>query len=54
VLAVLGVSEDDQLFSIMKISIYVFSRSKTTKSDLMCVCFLQMSENRHIGGRHAQ
>jgi hypothetical protein len=53
-LAVLGVSGDDQLFSVMKISIYLFLCRKTAMLDLICVCFLQMSENRRRGGRRAQ
>jgi hypothetical protein len=50
VLAVLGVSEDDQLFGVMKISIYL----SCVESDLIYVCFLHMSKNRGRGGRCAQ
>jgi hypothetical protein len=48
------VSEDDHLFSAMEIFVYLFLCWKTAESDLMCVCFLQMSENKRRGARRAQ
>jgi hypothetical protein len=48
------VSEDDHLFSAIEISVYLFVCWKTEESDMMHVCFLQMSENRRRGERRAQ
>jgi hypothetical protein len=55
-LAVLRVSEDAYFFSVMKTSIYLFlcRKTETVGSGLMCVCFLQMFDNRCRGGRRAQ
>jgi hypothetical protein len=52
--SVLEISEDAHLFSVVENSILFSYAARFARSVLMCGCILQMSENRHIGGRHAQ
>jgi hypothetical protein len=35
-------------------SIHLFLCLKTTESDLICMCFIHMSENKRRGARRAQ
>jgi hypothetical protein len=52
--SVLEISEDVHLFSVVENSILFSYATRFARSVLMCGCILQMSENRRIGGRHAQ
>jgi hypothetical protein len=52
--SVLEISEDAHLFSVVENSILFSYVARFARSVLMCVCILQMSENRHRGGRRAQ
>jgi hypothetical protein len=52
--SVLEISEDVHLFSVVKNSILFSYAARFARSVLMCGCILQMSENRHRGGRRAQ
>jgi hypothetical protein len=51
---VLEISEDAHLLSIVEEFYTLFLCCKLTRSVLMCGCILQMSDNRHRGGRRAQ
>jgi hypothetical protein len=51
---VLGVSEDAYLISIVEEFYTLFLCCKFARLVLMCDCILQMSDNRHRGGRRAQ
>jgi hypothetical protein len=51
---VLEISEDAHLFSVVENSILFSYAARFARSVLMCGCILQMSENRHRGGRRAQ
>jgi hypothetical protein len=50
----LEISEDAHLFSVVENSILFSYAARIARSVLMCGCILQMSENRHRGGRCAQ
>jgi hypothetical protein len=50
----LEVSEDVHLFSVVEGFYTLFLCCKLARSVLICDCILQMSENRHRGGRRAQ
>jgi hypothetical protein len=52
--SVLEISEDAHLFSAVENSILFSYAARFARSVLMCGCILQMSENRHRGGRRAQ
>jgi hypothetical protein len=53
-LSVLGVSEDAHRFNVVEEFYTLFLCCKFARSVLMCDCILQMLDNKHRGGRHAQ
>jgi hypothetical protein len=52
--SMLEIGEDAHLFSVVENSILFSYAAKCARSILMCGCILQMSKNRHRGGRRAQ